>query len=67
MTALLTEFGWITESEAACGLGISEPTLVTYRRRDLAPDHCEVARTIYYNKQVIAAWLLAGGTRGKDQ
>ncbi|MBR0848796.1 hypothetical protein JQ543_13670 [Bradyrhizobium diazoefficiens] len=67
MTALLREFGYIPEAEVAAGIGLTEGTLATYRKQGVAPDHCEVARAIYYSKEAIAAWLKAGGSRGKDQ
>ncbi|HKG77000.1 MAG TPA: helix-turn-helix domain-containing protein [Beijerinckiaceae bacterium] len=60
---LLEELGYVDESEAARGLGITTPTLIEYRRLGKGPAHTEVARRILYSREAIALWLATGGAR----
>jgi hypothetical protein len=64
---LLIELGYMPECEAASGLGISELTLVEYRKKGIGPTHTELARDIIYHRDVIADWLRAGGTRAVER
>jgi hypothetical protein len=60
---ILAELGYVDESDAAAGLGITTKTLIEYRRMGRGPVHTEVARRILYSREAIAAWLAAGGAR----
>lgn len=64
---LLDELGYLTEIQAAAGLGLTPKTLIEYRKRRVGPHHVELARRVYYSRQALADWLAAGGARETEE
>jgi hypothetical protein len=60
---LLTELGFIDETEAAVALDITTETLVGYRKAGTGPCFAVLARRILYSRAALADWLNRGGCR----
>jgi hypothetical protein len=60
---LLTELGYLEESDAAVALSLNPATLIAYRKAGRGPDYAVVGRAILYSPGNLQKWLEAGGTR----
>lgn len=52
---------WLSEEAAAAALGLTEKTLIAYRKGGVGPAFSLIGRGIFYSHASLEAWLAAGG------